>query len=257
MRLRASDRPALGLLEIRRLELEFSFNPLLQRLSTAPGSTTIIWNLIFPGTHACSPGDPGGESWLEDRFGPALFPSLSQIRIISRVFPWIIEVESERPRKALTCRDITDQIHRFLCALLDPLEMIGVTPDRKRAMSAAYRVNRSQDIPAAIFKDSAGMRKIDWLCKDTIFGGLVDDRQYVAERMSEFIPGTFVLELEKRSGMRGLVSHQKTGVNLAQGESQIAVSGEPNVSSAGNMAASMPAASSKPDPSDDEITASG
>ena len=257
MRLCASDRPALGLLEIRRLELEFLFNPLLQPLSTAPGSTTIIWNMIFPGTHACSPSDPGGESWLEDRLGPALFPSLSQIRIISRSFPWTIEVESEHPRKALTCKDITDQIHRFLCALLDPLEMIGVTPDRKRAMSAAYRVNRSQDIPAAVFKDSAGMRRIDWLCKDTIFGGLMEDRQYVAERLSEYTPGTFVLNLEKRSGMRGLVSLRKTGVQPVQGESQIVVGDQTNVSSAANMAALMPAASPQPNPShNNEITAS-
>lgn len=245
----ASDRPALGLLEIRHLELEISFNPLLQSLSAAPNSTTIVWNLIFPTTHARSPSDPGGETWLQDRLGPALFPSLSQIRIISRAFPWIIDIKSERPRKALTCRDITDQIYQFLCVLLDPLEMGNVPPVHKRAMSAAYRVNRSQDIPAAMFKSSAGMRRIDWLCRDTIFGGLVEDRQYIAERLSEFTPGTFVLELGKRSGMRGLVSLQKTGVQLVQRQNPIAVGEQPDASTVGDMAPSLPAASPQPDPS--------
>lgn len=77
----------------------------------------------------------------------------------------------------------------------------------------------------------------------------MEDRQYIAERLSEFTPGTFVLELGKRSGMRGLVSLQKTGVQLVQRQNPIAVGEQPDASTVGDMAPSLPAASPQPDPS--------
>jgi hypothetical protein len=173
---------------------EFLMNPML--LFPPPekkNSTAMIWNMLYPGSYARLPNDPSGESWFEKRIEPATFPRMSSIRIISRVFPWTIEVNAEANGIAVTCRDVVDQLHKYLCVLLGPIEMDDVTPEHRKAMSAAFRANRSQDIPAEVFRDSIGMRRIDWLCKNTMFEGLEEDKVYIEERLLVFVPGTFVL----------------------------------------------------------------
>jgi len=94
---------------------------------------------------------------------------------------------------AVTCQDVVNQLQKHLCMLLDQTEIDDVTKDQRKAMSAAFRTNRLQDIPSGIFRDSIGMRGIDWLCKNTMFEGLEEDKEYVTERLSVFVPGTFVL----------------------------------------------------------------
>jgi hypothetical protein len=153
----------------------------------------MTWNTLYPGSYARLPHDPSGESWFEKRIEPATFPRMSIIRIISRTFPWMIEIKGEDSEAAVTCRDVVEQLHKFFCVLLGPIEMDDVTAEHRKAMSAASRANRLQEIPAEIFKDSIGMRRIDWLCKNTMFEGLEEDKEYITERLSEFVPGTFVL----------------------------------------------------------------
>jgi len=156
-------------------------------------STAMIWNILYPGSYARLPNDPSGESWFEKRIEPATFPRMSSIRIISKTFPWSIVIKAEDNDTAVTCRDVVEQLHKYLCILLGPIEMDDVTPEHRKAMSSAFRANRLQDIPAEIFRDSIGMRRMDWLLKNTMFEGLVEDKVYAKERLSLFVPGTFVL----------------------------------------------------------------
>lgn len=173
---------------------EFSFNPMLHRPpADGENNTAMTWNMLYPGSYSRLPLDPSGESWFERRVEPATFPKMNSIRIISRTFPWMIEVKAEDVETAVTCRDIVDQLSKYFCVLLGPIEMDDVSAEHRKAMSAAFRVNRSQEIPAEIFRNSIGMRRIDWLCKNTMFEGLEEDKGYVTERLSVFVPGTFVM----------------------------------------------------------------
>lgn len=167
-------------------------------------SPAVAWNILYPGSYARRPDDPSGESWFIARAEPATFPRMSGIRIISRAFPWMIDIKSEAAGKAITCRDVLDQLHNYLGTLLSPLEMDDVTLEHRSAMSAAYRASRSHQIVSQEYKDSPGMRKIDWLCKTTVFEGIEEDKDYIVDRLSVFVPGTFVLRcgVKKSDGHR-------------------------------------------------------
>lgn len=189
---------------------EFLINPmLLLRPVEGVNNTAIIWNIVYPGSYARIPDDPSGESWFQERVEPATFPRMSSIRVISRTFPWIIEIKAEANGIAVTCRDVVDQLHKYLCVLLGPIEMDDVTPDHRKAMSVAFRANRSQDIPAEIFRDSIGMRRMDWLCKNTMFEGLEEDKGYITERLSVFVPGTFVLRCGVSMSMKAPMTQRR------------------------------------------------
>lgn len=207
-----TDAPVLNPFIASLVQPEFTLNPILAPHSKAQESqsnTTITWNIIYPGSYARLPGDPSGESWFEKRTGPATFPRMSSISIISPAFPWTIDIKAEGEGTAVTCRDVVDQVHKYLCVLLSPLEMDDVTPEHRKAMSAAFRANRSQDIPAETFQNSHGMRRIDWLCKNTIFEGLEEDKEYITERLAVFIPSTFVLRCSQKSSSMKLSTTQR------------------------------------------------
>lgn len=206
-----SDGPILGPQAALKVEPEFSIHPFLLPRSVEEGTidTSITWNIIYPGSYARIPGDPSGESWFERRVEVATFPRMTHIRVISRAFPWIIHVASSTEHAALTCKDVLEQVHKYLCELLSPLEMDDVTPEHRRNMSLAYRANRSQDIPAKIFTGSAGLRKMDWLAKNTMFEGLEEDKEYIAERLTVFMSGTFVLRLGENAYVKPATTQRR------------------------------------------------
>ena len=71
--------------------------------------------------------------------------------------------------------------------------------DMKRPMTKAYQWNRSTNPGAPGGVMGEGLRRIDWMMKNTYFAGLMEDRATLEARVGHGIerahPATFVLEV--------------------------------------------------------------
>lgn len=153
--------------------------------------------MLFPSSYATATAAGSQETLLGRLREPATHPRLSAIRIISRAFPWTIEIQAPTRNTALTCQDILDQLHLFLYKFLLKREMHTATPEHQAALWIYFKSNRTpaDGLLARLLKDRCpSMRKIDWLGKDTVFLGIDQDDDYVRQRVNIVLPGTYVLK---------------------------------------------------------------
>lgn len=120
--------------------------------------------------------------------------SITSHHIISRAFPLTIDI-AEGEGTAVTCRETVDQVHRYFCVLLGPLEMDYVTATQKGDVGCISRES------FAGYRDFQKFTRhgMDWLCKNTMFEGLEEDKEYMMERLAVFILSTFVLKCSERN----------------------------------------------------------
>lgn len=80
--------------------------------------------------------------------------------------------------------------------------MKGISEEEYDSISESYKRNREEPtvLPASsLLEDRPGLRRVDWLRKKTVFGGLYTDEDYTQERLGFFSPGVFVLECKERT----------------------------------------------------------
>ena len=168
-------------------------NPLLLPLGDEDERPHLQWNMLFSTAHCHRSTDPSHRSWSNGRQEPATFPRVSEIRIISRVFPWIVNVHASNRAVGVTCGDLIEQLSDHLQRRLRKEDYEGATGIRRRAIRDAYHHNRSRStgVPGGQLGD--GLKALDWLGMQTMFGGIQQNEQLLLERFNVVLP--CVLEL--------------------------------------------------------------
>jgi hypothetical protein len=168
-------------------------NPLLLPLEDEDERPHLQWNMLFSTAHCRRSTDPFHRSWSNGRQEPATFPRVSEIRIISRVFPWIVNVHASNRAIGVTCGDLIEQLSDHLQRRLRKEDYEGATGIRRRAIRDAYHHNRSRSMGVPGGQLGDGLKALDWLGTQTMFGGIQQNEQLLLERFNVVLP--CVLEL--------------------------------------------------------------
>lgn len=108
--------PVLTPFQVAILDATLVVNPLLSPREVNPPSDDVFleYNVLFPVGMARRSIDPSNRSWSVGRNSPATSPRISQLRIVSREFPWVLEIEATRPQHGVTCLDVLEGIYEQL-----------------------------------------------------------------------------------------------------------------------------------------------
>ncbi|KAH8110618.1 hypothetical protein DFH11DRAFT_1514099 [Phellopilus nigrolimitatus] len=166
----------------------------------------LTWNMLFSSAFVHRSNEPAHQSWISGRDAPATFPRLSSLRIISRRFPWFVDVHARNPGIGVTCGDAIDTLAAFFMTQTPGKEYEVCSRADQMRISTAYHHNRSMadNVPGG--RLGSGLRRCDWLGEQTMFDGIEADQEYVRERLSlsrsqRDMPCIFVLNCEKRLPM--------------------------------------------------------
>lgn len=190
-----TDAPVLTPFQVAILDATLVVNPLLSPPGDRPPADLayLEYNVLFPVGRARRSIDPPNRSWSAGRSSPATSPRVSQLRIISPHFPWLLEIEASRPAHGVTCLDVLEGIHEQLQHLVTRHHVAALSGAKgdahRRKLYEVYHYNRStaRDAPGGSLGE--GVRRADWLLNNVMFDGLVNDQKYVQEKLGISGPG--------------------------------------------------------------------
>ena len=168
-------------------------NPLLAPIGDEEDRPHLRWNMLFSTAHCHRSTDPPHRSWSIGRQEPATFPHVTELGLISRAFPRIIRISATNRAIGITCGDLIEQLSEQLQRRMRKEDYEAMPAPKRRAIRDIYHHNRSQSagVPGGLLGD--GIRLLDWLGTQTMFGGLQVNEQLLLERFNAVRPG--VLEL--------------------------------------------------------------
>jgi hypothetical protein len=116
-----------------------------------------------------------------------------ELRLISRAFPWILHIRATNRAIGVTCGDLIDQLSEHLQCLMRKGDYEAMSAPERRALRDTYHHNRSRSagVPGGLLGD--GLKALDWLGTQTMFGGLQLNEQLLLERFDAVMP--WMLEL--------------------------------------------------------------
>ncbi|KAI5993284.1 hypothetical protein EDD15DRAFT_2167395 [Pisolithus albus] len=164
-------------------------NPLL----APPGDLLepgLRWNMLFHPSHRTD----SLRFWMKQHEAPATFPRLTYVRIISRSFPWMIQIDARDLTTGVTCGEILDGISEYLYNDVTKDESQNVSETLEHRIFSSYEHNRSTDpdVPGGVL--GVALKRLDWLGNDTMFGGLVLTDKFTMEDRGDIPPATFELK---------------------------------------------------------------
>jgi len=124
-------------------------------------------------------------------------PALAGIKIISKNFPWEIDVESERQGAPITVEDVINTLHETLDKHIASSEWWIVTDDVRNRVAKQYERNcdaassgssRHRGDRGEVEKPrhkSEGVRRVDWLLDNFIMRGLEKDDAFIQKRIPD------------------------------------------------------------------------
>lgn len=131
------------------------------------------------------------------------------VRVVSREFPWIIDVEAAQPsdqESGVTCADIWVALYRELQKPLTDADWSLLTAQAAlRDEKALQRLSRLTNIVTRQDQrgDPISLRRLDWLMKKTLFVGLTKDedfqvsQKYILPGKAQ-LPETWIAEFRER-----------------------------------------------------------
>jgi hypothetical protein len=137
--------------------------------------------MLFNASHCVRSDDRPDKSWSNGRGSPATHPRLTEVRIVSRTFPWAITVHAADSNIGVTCGEIIDRLDDFLHKNLRKEDAELDSGSHRIERDHAYYHNRSTAIGVPGGRLGEGLRRLDWLCKDTMFGGLEADSSFARD----------------------------------------------------------------------------
>jgi hypothetical protein len=163
-------------------------NPLLIPIGDEEDRPHLRWNMLFTTAHCHRSTDPSHRSWSNGRQEPATFPRVTELRLISRAFPWIIHIRATNQAIGVTCGDLIEKLSDHMQRRLHKEDYEGASSLRRRAIRDAYHHNRSRSagVPGGQLGD--GLKALDWLGTQTMFGGLQLNEQLLLERFNVVLP---------------------------------------------------------------------
>lgn len=187
---------------IRIVHAEVKINPLITPIhENGPEKPHLKWNMLYPSSYAQRSTDPSHISWSNGRDEPATFPRVTSLRIVSDVLPWIFEVQAHNPDIGVTCGEVIDRISADLNKLTVKEDFERLSPTQKRTLSDAYRHNRSRAHGTPGGQLGQGMKRLDFLRKDTAFGGVEVNHSIIRRICGDVVPCTFLLKCKHRYAM--------------------------------------------------------
>jgi len=128
-----------------------------------------------------------------ERDALAVVPATSRIHIISKFFPWDIEVVN---RKGVTCGDVLQAVHDALNRRIASSEWWIVQETQRQQVSMAFDKNCTET-PSR--DRTEGILRVDWLRDWTAVLGLVKDNDFIDRRVydKKARPSTWVLVLTR------------------------------------------------------------
>ncbi|CAE6345161.1 unnamed protein product [Rhizoctonia solani] len=160
--------PVLDPFTLGILKPKIELHPLLHPPN---GGEHLVYNMLFPPSAIHLSSDPPTKSWSNGRFSMATFPRVKRVRIVCRLHPWLMEVTNDN---GVTVGDVCDKLYIEHQRHMSSSEWDAAV-DFKRPMTKAYQWNRSTNPGAPGGVMGEGLRRIDWLMKNTFFGGLTED----------------------------------------------------------------------------------
>ncbi|KAF9063684.1 hypothetical protein BDP27DRAFT_227767 [Rhodocollybia butyracea] len=159
------------------------------------------WNMLWASNMIQRSNDNAQTSWSDGRNSPATFPRITSMRILPNILPFTIEVHAEKPDIGVTCGDVAEAIHNSMRKHCGQSDFDCVPANRKRMVSEAYRHNRSRayGVPGGTLGE--GLRRMDFLGKETMFGGIREDPGAVMRVCGEILPCTWILDCMTRYPM--------------------------------------------------------
>jgi len=124
---------------------------------------------------------------------PITSPPTNQIKVISRAFPWEIDVESSSDNVPVTVADLIHAVHETLQKHITGSEWWIVTDQVREKVSAQYVKNcdrssagnpRRYEVEKPRDK-SEGLRRVDWLLDHIVMTGLERDDTFAAQRFRD------------------------------------------------------------------------
>ncbi|KAI8974262.1 hypothetical protein BD414DRAFT_424666 [Trametes punicea] len=191
--------PVLKPMLVQRLKVRLEINPLIQPLGDDTDREYLRWNMLFPTGNCQRSDERRGQSWYKGRNAPATWPRVTSLRLVSRSFPWAIEVPAAHPEIGVTCGDVMEAIHTALYTRISQAQYDNASRQQKRLLSESYYHNRStaDDVPGGRLPQT--LLRFDWLGQDTWFGGVIDDAALVHDVCKCALPCTLALVCTKRS----------------------------------------------------------
>ncbi|KAJ6562017.1 hypothetical protein B0H19DRAFT_944162 [Mycena capillaripes] len=123
--------------------------------------------------------DIAPETYMSNRFSTATASSATHLRLVSKSFPWSIDIVSNSP---ITCEDVLDALYHALQQHIADSEWGVVIGDKKLRetieQSAKTRTKSDRD---------KRLKRVDWLGGSTIFRGLDKIEEFQEMRL---LPGT-------------------------------------------------------------------
>jgi len=123
-----------------------------------------------------------------------LNPATTSIKVISKAFPWEIDVESADDNSPVTLEDLITSVHASLDKHITGSEWWIVTEDVRTKVSSQYSKNcdsssvgegrRRGDVEKPRHKKE-GLRRIDWLLDNHVMKGLEKDDQFISTRIRD------------------------------------------------------------------------
>ncbi|KII89369.1 hypothetical protein PLICRDRAFT_53807 [Plicaturopsis crispa FD-325 SS-3] len=194
--------PVLQPMMLPHIEACLELNPLLIPPSSSQQQHCVQWEIVFRPSYARCSHKVSDKTWSEYLRAPATSPRLRKIFVISKSFPWFINVSPGNVDIGVTCGDVLDAIYTYLYLSVREKDIRDLPSTDLEAFHAAYVRNRSRkdahgEPAASLLHRSATMRRVDWLARKTFFGGLSRDNAYVAHRFGTDLPATFILHSQE------------------------------------------------------------
>jgi hypothetical protein len=188
-----TDGPVLEPMLAGAVGAKLQMNPLLLPVGDEEERPHLQWNMLFSTAHCHRSTDPSHRSWSNGRQEPATFPRVTQLRLISHVVPWILTIRATNPAVGITCGDVIEQLSEHLQRRLRKEDYDSATGMKRRAIRDAYHHNRSRSagVPGGQLGD--GLKALDWLGMQTMYGGIQSNDPYVLERFNVVLPCTLEL----------------------------------------------------------------
>ncbi|KAF8331092.1 uncharacterized protein EI90DRAFT_1061668 [Cantharellus anzutake] len=121
-------------------------------------------------------------------------PPFARLKIVSKAFPWEIDVESNGPGEPITVEDVITAIHETLDKHIASSEWWIVTEETRNRVARQYEKNcdaaasSSSRHRGELEKPrhrSEGVRRVDWLLDQYIVKGLEKDDVFIQKRIPD------------------------------------------------------------------------
>ncbi|KAF8162790.1 hypothetical protein B0H34DRAFT_671943 [Crassisporium funariophilum] len=235
--------PVLDPFLVRVVRATVKINPLIQPLpEDGSDQTHLKWNMLFPTSTVQRSTDPSHVSWSRGRDAPATFPRISAMRLVSDTIPWMIDVRARDKDRGVTCGEVIDSIGYELSKFTKQEDFAVLHPRDRSELTKSYQHNRSRQPGVPGGQLGQGMKRLDFLKRNTMFSGVEYNERIVKRCCGDVMPCVFVLKCAMTFQMTAKEVKEHEARQRAGEREHMATSGSRSASKGARSRASSSAA---------------